>query len=284
MTQHARHNRIAELLASGGECSVEMLAEKLGVSGMTVRRDLQAMADAGKVIRTHGGATSGQRVSFEFQFLARTRENQVAKEAIAVEAARRVGDGQSVMLDSGTTTLALARQLKVKKRLTVITTSLPIASELQFCEQIQLLLLGGFVQRGAPDLAGSLTESNLESLHADVAFVGADGIDARGNIYNNSLAVGRMLGKMAASTDCIYVVADSSKIGRAALTRFGNAAKWNGLITDGGLKKALASALQRAGVRVLIAGTGGTVWSAASPRLRGLREAALQTGRKDRGR
>jgi DeoR/GlpR family transcriptional regulator of sugar metabolism len=251
MTAHARQTRIAELLAARGECSVEFLAARLGVSGMTVRRDLQAMADAGKVIRTHGGATLGERVTFEFQFLARTRENRAAKEAIAAAAAALVKDGQSVMLDSGTTTLALAHRLTGRKGLTVITTSLPIASKLQFCEQVQVLLLGGLVQRGAPDLAGALTESNLESLHADIAFIGADGIDAKGNVYNNSLAVGRMLGKMAASADRVYAVADSSKIGRTALRRFGNVAEWNGLITDSGLSKTLSAALKRTGVRII---------------------------------
>jgi len=252
-----RHSRIAELLAARGECTVEFLARRLGVSGMTVRRDLQAMAEAGKVIRIHGGAAPAERISFEFAFLARIRENRTAKEAIAGAAARLVADGESVMLDSGTTTLALARRLQDKRGLTVITTSLPIASALQFCEQVRVLLLGGLLQRGAPDLAGALTELNLESLHADVAFIGADGIDARGNIYNDSPIIARMLSRMAASADRVFAVADSSKIGRAALMRFGNVAKWDGLITDRGLNRTLASALRRAGVCILTAGKDG---------------------------
>ena len=251
MTTRTRQTRIAAWIAADGECAVDDLARRLGVSGMTVRRDLAALANAGKVIRTHGGAAPAERVSFDFQFLSRMRENQPAKEAIAAIAAGLVGEGQSVMLDSGTTTLALARRLKDKRGLTVITTSLPIASELQFCENVQVLLLGGFVQRGAPDLAGALTESNLESLHADVAFIGADGIDTKGNAYNDSPAVGRMLGKMAAAADRVYVVADSSKLGRAALMRFGNVAMWDGLITDKNVDRTLALALKRARVRMI---------------------------------
>jgi len=257
VSPRTRHTRIAELLAARGECTVGFLSRRLGVSGMTIRRDLQAMAQAGKVIRTYGGAAPAGRVSFEFAFLARTRENGAAKEAVARAAAALVGDGDSVMLDSGTTTLALARCLKHRKGLTVITTSLPIASELQFCDGLQVLLLGGLLQRGAPDLAGALTESNLEILHADIAFIGADGIDARGNIYNDSPIIARMLSRMAASADRVFAVADSSKIGRAALMRFGNVAKWDGLITDRGLNRTLASALRRAGVRILTAGKDG---------------------------
>src|SRR5690606_10030580 len=102
-------------------------------------------------------------------------------------------------------------------------------------QAIDLVLLGGLLRRDAPDLIGALTESNLETLHADIAFIGADGIDLQGNIYNASLAVGRMLGKMAGSANQVYVVADSSKIGRPALTRFGNIVGWDGLITDDGI-------------------------------------------------
>ncbi len=253
MSAPARHDRIAELLDSHGECSVDFLAKELGVSGMTVRRDLQALAAAGRVIRTHGGATRAERVSFEFQFLSRMRQNQAAKEAIAACAAALVPDGGSVMLDSGTTTLALARRLRARRGLTVITTSLPIASELQYCDQVQVLLLGGWLRRGAPDLEGALTEANLENLRADVAFIGADGVDARGNVYNVSPGVARMLAKMAAAAARVFVVADSTKLGRTALMRIGNLAKWDGLITDRGLDRAIGAALRRAAVRVHVA-------------------------------
>lgn len=251
MNQRTRRSRISELLNQRGECSVEHLARRVGVSTMTIRRDLQALAAAGRVIRTHGGATPAERIAFEFQFLERSRKNRRAKWAIAAAAAELVDDGQSVLLDSGTTTLALAERLKTKKSLTVITTSLPIASALQFCERIEVLLLGGFVRRDSPDLTGALTEANVERLRADVAFIGADGVDRRGNIYNASLPVGRLLGKMASSANRVYVVADSSKIGASALMRFGSIAKWDGLITDAGVERATAAALRRAGVNLI---------------------------------
>lgn len=248
---HNRQQRIAKLLVDSGECSVDAIAEQFGVSEMTIRRDLQSLTRAGRVIRTHGGAAPAERVTFEFQFLERTRMNQKAKESIAATAASLVEDGQSVLLDSGTTTLALAHRLKVKKNLTVITTSLPIASALQYSEDVQVLLLGGFLQRGSPDLLGAMTEANLEVLHADLAFIGADGIDRNGNVYNASLSVGRMLGKMADSTEHVYVVADRTKLGKTALMRFGNLANWEGLVTDADMNVEEAVALQRAGVNLI---------------------------------
>lgn len=251
MSTHTRRKRLIELINSRGECSVDVLVRGLKVSGMTIRRDLQALAADGRIIRTHGGATSAPRVSFEFQFLDRIREHQAAKQAIAAIAAELVRDGQSVMLDSGTTTLALALCLKARKDLQVITTSLPIASELQFCENLQVLLLGGFLRRGAPDLAGALTEANLDNLRSDVAFIGADAVDRKGNIYNASIDVGRMLTRMAASAGRVYVVADSSKLGRTALMKFGQVARWNGLITDNKAEQSIVLALKRAGVHVI---------------------------------
>lgn len=244
-----RREAILHLIGHDGECSVEQLAGRFKVSGMTIRRDLQELAEAGRVIRTHGGAALTARVSFEFRFLEEAREHADAKDLVAARAAALVDDGQVVMLDSGTTTLAIARRLKSRANLTVITTSLPIASELYGCPGVELLLLGGRLRRDSPDLTGPVTESTLEMLKADIAFIGADGVDAEGNVYNASPAVGQMLGKMAAAAQCVYVVADHTKVGRTAMMRFGDVKNWRGLITDDEVDPALKRKMVRAGVK-----------------------------------
>jgi DeoR/GlpR family transcriptional regulator of sugar metabolism len=240
-----------ELLAEKGEADVNELAAELNVCGMTIRRDLDALALIGKVIRSHGGAAISGRVVFDFQFMQRTREHEENKQKIAETAASLVKNGQSILLDSGTTTLAVARALKAKKNLTVITTSLPIASELQNCDQITLILLGGALRREAPDLIGPLTESNLEVLKADIAFIGADAVDTNGQAFNCSMAVARMLSRMSTAARQVYVVADSTKIGKSALALIGNVNSWKGLITDHGLPPAHAAALKHAGCVVI---------------------------------
>src|SRR4051794_28962050 len=254
MIQPSRHRQIMDILRDRGTCSVEDLARQCGVSDMTIRRDLQRLADSGQLVRTHGGAAAAEQVAFEFQFLRRSKLHRAEKDRIGRTAADLVQDGQSVMLDSGSTTLAIAKHLRSKKGLTVITTSLPIASVLQQAPGVEVLLLGGFIRRESPDLEGPLTESNLESLKADVAFVGADGIDLHGTVYNASLNVGRMLKKMAAAAGSVWVVADSGKVGRTALSSFGNIARWKGLITDGGASEANLQALRGAGVNVIKVG------------------------------
>ena len=248
-----RHQEILELLRARGSCSVDFLARRLGVSEMTIRRDLQTLEEEARVVRTHGGATLAERVAFEFSFLQRTQVNQAAKHAIAAAAAREIGKARTLMLDSGTTTLALAERLKSHTGLTVITTSLPIASTLQFSPGIELLLLGGLLRRDAPDLGGALTEANLENLRADIAFIGADAIDAKGGVYNNALPVGRMLRKMADSAARVFVLADSSKLGKTGLMRFGQINKWAALITDDRADKSQLRSLKAAGATVIVA-------------------------------
>ena len=252
MDPKTRRAKIREMIGQRGECSVDQLAEALAVSGMTIRRDLQILADEGQVIRTHGGATVGERISFEFAFLKRARENQPAKEAIAKAAVGLLRGCTSVMLDGSTTTLAIARQLRGMSDLTVVTTSLPAAAELQYNPRIDVLLPGGYVRAASPDLTGSLTEANLETLRADVAFLGVDGIDWEGYVYTHPPDNTHMLLKMAASAERVYVAADSTKLGKTALRRFGFLPDWAGLVTDDRADEELVAGLREAGVHVTI--------------------------------
>jgi len=251
MSRTERQNYICELLATRGECSVEEISAKLKVSGMTVRREFQTLADSGKVVRTHGGAMMALRISFEFEFLQRARENEAAKQAIGRAAAAMVKDGQSVLLDSGTTPLAVAQHLRGRKGVRIITTSLPIASLLQYEQDIEITLLGGCLRAGSPDLAGALTETNLESIRADLAFIGTDGIDDTGCVYSESAEVARMLGKMAAAARHTYVVCDHTKLGQTALWRFGQLKDFAGVITDTAAPSSILKSLSKAGAQII---------------------------------
>ena len=251
--QTIRQRQILELLHAKGDCTVDQMAETLRVSDMTIRRDLQLLADEGLLLRNHGGASAVESVRFEFQFLERNRVCRAQKEAIGKAAAGLVKAGQSVLLDSGTTTLAVARELRSVPRLTVITTALPIASVMQRAGNADIVLLGGTLRRESPDLEGPLTEANVETLRADLAIIGADGVDLDGQAYNASMSVARLLGKAARSAVQVYVVADSTKIGRPALTVFGRIAGWAGLITDSDISPAHLRQLRAAGVNVIVA-------------------------------
>ncbi len=248
----ARQRKICELIAQRGQCTVQELSQILGVSGMTIRRDLQVLEQQGHIVRTHGGAALGYRAVFEFDFLKKVRLNLPAKEAIARAAVELLRDCSSLMLDASTTTLAIARHLRGRTGLTVITTSLPAASELQHEPGIDVLLPGGYLRPHSPDLSGPLTEMNLADLHAEVAILGADAIDKQGYVYTNPPDTTDALLRMAASADRVYIAADSSKLGRRGLRRFGRLTQWAGLITDSRADPRFLDALRNQGVRILI--------------------------------
>lgn len=251
LSPSVRRDRIVQMLDREGEQSVESLADHFQVSGMTIRRDLHDLAGDGKVIRTHGGATPAARISFEYRFLDRAREHAAEKRQIAETAASMVEPGQAVLLDSGTTTLEIARRLRRIERLTIITTSLPIASELFGHEPIDTILLGGQLRKDSPDLLGGLTEQGLELLRPDIAFIGADAVDLRGFAYNRSAQLGRLLTCMGQAAERTYAVADRSKIDRRELMRFADLSQWDGLVTDSGIDEAHCKALIQTGVQVI---------------------------------
>lgn len=251
MNNSTRQTQILELLQSNGECSIDTFAKKFATSGMTIRRDLQVLAEKGRVIRTHGGARLASGVSFEFAFLRRTKLNQAQKQELGQFAASLIKEGQSIFLDSGTTTLAVAEHLRHRKGIRVITTSLPIASMLQHNEAIEINILGGQLRPGSPDLTGAITEANLDMLFAELAFVGADAVDSRGGVFTAAAEFSRMPAKMIANARTAYVLADHSKLGKTALWRFADLKKLGGLITDSQADSTFVAAMGRLGVKVL---------------------------------
>jgi DeoR/GlpR family transcriptional regulator of sugar metabolism len=238
----ARQSRIREHLASEQGVSISALAREFGVSGMTIRRDLAALAEKAHVRRTHGGAVLAERMILEFDYRQRRQLNRAAKRAIAAEARKLVQPGQRLILDNGTTTLEFAALLKDGENLTVITPSLAVASELQHAAGVEVILLGGVMREGSPDLTGPLTEHCLELLAADLAIQGADGIGLDGAIYNSDLRLAKVDRLMRSVAARCCVLADHSKIGRTALARNGSLADVDVFITD---KAAPAAALKR---------------------------------------
>ena len=230
----ARQVKIRDRFAAQPGVSIAKLAREFGVSGMTIRRDLAALEGKSHIQRTHGGAVLTERMMLEFDYRDRRGRNQRIKCAIAAAARQRVRPGQRLILDTGTTTLELAALLKDGENLTVITPSLAVASELQHAAGVEVILLGGIIRRGSPDLTGPVTEHCLELFAADIAFQGADAIGADGSIYNSDLRLARVDKLMRRVANECCVLADHTKIGRTALGRSGSLADVDTFITDRG--------------------------------------------------
>lgn len=222
---NARQQTIMEQLHGGREVTVEELARQFHVTPVTIRRDLDALATDGGVTRTHGGAVLSRAGVIEFRFLDRAQEQLEPKRAIAAYMATIVKPGMTVVLDTGTTTLEVARAIGGIPQLRVLTSSLAIASALQAHDNLDLVLLGGSVRHRSPDLSGPLTEENLRQFRPDLAILGADGVDCDG-AYTSDLAIAGISRAMIAVAGESWLVVDSTKFARRSFVKF---AGWDDL-------------------------------------------------------
>jgi len=233
---HSTEDRQSEILLAikeKGKASIVELAEHFAVSEMTVRRVLYKLADAGLVIRTPGGAMAAPSGSMEKSFLERSAKMAGAKDAIGRAAARLVQEGETVVLDSGTTTLHVARHLASKKNLSVVTPSLAILEELSGSQVVQVRLTGGVYRRGSHDLTGQAMLDTLASIYADKVFFGAAALSFVIGVMNYDPEMPKAY--LRAGRERILVI-DSSKIWAEAIYRLCPVKKCDLVIVDKGVK------------------------------------------------
>jgi DeoR/GlpR family transcriptional regulator of sugar metabolism len=229
-----RRRQIVSLLSAEGSLSVEELASRLQVTASTIRRDLTRLTTDGAVTRTFGGAVVMRGASTESPLHRRAQEARAEKDAIGRWAASQVADGETVMLDAGTTVGRTAHHLRGRDGLTVITNGLTSIMELADADDIEVVVLGGTLRHISHGLVGPLTDMNLTRLTADRVFLGADGLTADRGICEASPVQTHAKELMADRADHIYVLADSSKIGRRPFSAWAPlAAPWT-LVTDTG--------------------------------------------------
>jgi DeoR/GlpR family transcriptional regulator of sugar metabolism len=232
----------------GGTAHVGELASQFGVSEMTVRRDLQALEREGKLTRVHGGAV----VSAEPSFAEVVVERLGAKDRIGAAAAALVEDGQTIILDIGTTTLQLARHLRGRE-VTVITSNLAAYEELLPESSVELVLLGGIVRRNYRSVVGVLAEDALRQLRADVAFLGASGIEEDLAVVDTTMVEVPIKRAMMAAAARTVLLADSAKFGMRGVVRVCGPEELDTLITDDDAPGPALRALEKAGVEVIAA-------------------------------
>jgi len=250
---NTRQEKILELLERNDRLSVNEIKNIFNVSEMTVRRDLNILEELGYVTRTYGGVTARPKLYFNNSFNEREKINVDKKKKIAQKAVELIEQDDNIILDTGTTTLYLAREL-VKKNIpvTVATTSLAVASEL-FNSQIDVLLFGGFLRRQIPDLIGPLTEKNLKTFHGDKLFMGCDGMIPEEGFYTSDLNISHLEEQMVKIAEKVILIADSTKFGKKSFVKFADTNQIQTIITDNSIQKEIASKLQNMGLEVIIA-------------------------------
>ncbi|MGO4303859.1 DeoR/GlpR family DNA-binding transcription regulator [Cupriavidus sp. RAF12] len=213
-----RRRAILELVLSGEDANVERLTGSLGVSEATVRRDLTALAREGRIVRTYGGAAALMQVGGhepEASLEERKVLQREQKEAIARMAASFVQDGDAVLLDSGTTATALARLLAAREDLHVYTTNLLAVTALVGLPKIRVTLIGGDVRPSSMGTFGPLAQVALSRISVDKAFLGADGVVAGVGLCEASAEQAYLKECIIRQAADIFVLVDSTKLGRA---------------------------------------------------------------------
>ena len=243
-----RRQRILQAVRSG-TAHVSELAGAFGVSEMTVRRDLRTLEREGKLERVHGGAINAND---ERPFEEIAVERFAAKDRIGAAAAAMVADGQTIMVDIGTTTLQLARHLHGRD-VTVVTTSLAVYEELVGDEAIQLVLPGGQVRRNYRSLVGVIAEDSLRQLKADVAFLGTSGVDAELGAWDTTMVEVPIKRAMIAAADSVVLLADAAKFSMGAVVRVCGAREIDHIVTDAEPPAAHAASITEAGIEVTVA-------------------------------
>lgn len=248
---NGRRRAIAALAQENGHVLVRDLAPRLGVSEMTIRRDLEVLESERLLTRVRGGAYTGAARSYEPPFALRAAHDIDAKRSIGAVAARLVSPGETAIIDGGSTALELARALAGRDRLSVVTPSLLVASELAREVGIRTFMTGGMLRHEELSLVGPTAQEAFSAFNCDVAFVGIAGIAADRGLTEYSLPDAYVKRAMLDAARRIVVLADRSKLGRVTLATVAPLSRIDTVVTDAPAHHPVLRAAAAAGVNVI---------------------------------
>lgn len=247
-----RRLRILAILHSEGRVLVGSLSKLFKVSQITIRKDLDVLDERGLIQRSHGGALLPASNALLDPSLQEKQKLHIAEKArIAAAAITLVRDGSCVMLDSGTTTAAIAQELRKLSSLTVITNAINIAAELANTD-FEVILTGGTLRKNSFSLVGPIAEDVLKEVHADILFLGVDGFDLEIGLTTPNLLEARVNRAMVSSSHKVVAVCDSTKFSRRSLSRIMPISELHHVITDKGLPESIADELRKQNVELTL--------------------------------
>ena len=247
-----RRQHILELIQRQGRVLVIDLSRELKISQITIRKDLDYLQSKGLIQRSHGGALRIRSSALVDPTLQeKQKQNFQEKERIATAATKMVEEGQCVILDSGTTTTAIALGLKQFKQLTVITNAVNIAAELAGTD-FEVILVGGSLRKNSFSLVGPIAEDTLRRLNADILFLGVDGLDVRYGLSTPNLLEAKVNRVMVEVSKTVVTVCDSSKFGRRSLSLIVPPSAVHHVITDRAAPRTDVQKLQKVGIEVTL--------------------------------
>jgi DeoR/GlpR family transcriptional regulator of sugar metabolism len=248
-----RQLEIARFVEEHGRARVAELSDHFGVSMVTIRKDLDVLADRGRIVRTHGGAIAPRVRRQDLTHDVRDQMQREEKSTIGALAAAHVGDGESILIDASTTGLYLARELMHRgagQSLTIVTNSIRMASELAIRPDIIVLLMGGRVRGRSLSLVGQLGDAVLSRVNVQTAFVGAAGFTLEEGLTETTEEEAQIKRAMVAAVREVYAIVDHSKWGRVASATFCRAEGLTGVFTDAGAPVEMVTELEQKGIKV----------------------------------
>jgi|TARA_B110000914_G_scaffold212705_1_gene213905 DeoR family transcriptional regulator of aga operon len=252
LTVIERRQKIVEETNELGKVDVFELAKKYLVSTVTIRNDLNGLDKKGLIVRSRGGAVIYNRTTKELSIKEKHCEHLVVKQKLAIVAASLVNDGESIILDSGTTTEEIAKQLQNYKNLIVMTNGLNVASELVVGEENEVMVTGGTLRQKSLSFSGPQAEASLENLYFDKLFLGVDGVDEKAGLttyFAQEANLNRMMCKISRE---VIVITDSSKFKRKGFYVIRSLDAIDTLITDSRIPQSYKDYLENKDVKLII--------------------------------
>jgi DeoR family transcriptional regulator of aga operon len=246
-----RRRHILSQIQRDGRVLISELSRSLGISRITIRKDLDHLASRGLALRSHGGALATEGGALlDPSLIEKEQRQSPEKQRIARAAIALVSEGMCVVLDSGTTTTAIARELRRFTHLTIITNAVNIATELAGTA-FEIILTGGTLRKNSFSLVGPLAEDVLRSVRADILFLGVDGFDVQSGVMTPNLLESRVNRAMVNSAARVVAVCDSTKFNRRSLALIVPTSAIQTVITDGKLPAEYVQILSSAGIEVI---------------------------------
>lgn len=253
MSSNGRRSAILQMLKQDSNVSVAELSKRFGVSEVTIRKDLNLLKERNLLVRTRGGAirqgvgVQEDEMNIRFKSLTHFRE----KQAIGRAAAGLIEDGDTILLDSGTTTFQVAANLHKFKKLTILTNAINVAREVLSYKRFNVILLGGNIRNSSESVVGALAESNLKMFYCDKLFLGVDSFNIETGLSTPSVEEANINQIMISRSRKTIAVFDSSKVNKRALAFIANVDKIDTVVTDDGMDKSVRSQLKAMNVDVM---------------------------------
>jgi DeoR family transcriptional regulator of aga operon len=254
MLAEERRRKVREVIEEKGKITVEDIVGSFNVSAVTARSDLDVLAKRGEVMRSHGGAVRQLNAVVDYPLRLKESVHHAEKVRIGQAAVQLIRPHHSIILDSGTTTVQIARRIKSARihPLTVITNALNVAYELADSEGVTLVVIGGILRPASSSMVGPQAERMLRDLHADHLFLGVDGLDPDVGYCTPDILEAQLNSQMIRISTEVTVVADSSKFGRRSLSLIGAIECACRIITDEHVNPEIAEAVRARGVDVVV--------------------------------